>query len=66
MRNEKHLFLTPHFTLIIRGADLEIGFGVLADRALFRGFFADNNMAAVGALPDLIAVPGEHKIALNI
>ena len=37
-----------------------------ADGAHLGSILADDDMAAVGALPDHVAVAGEHKAALNI
>ena len=39
---------------------------MLADRAHFGSFLADNYVAAVGALPELIAIAREYKPAVNI
>ena len=39
---------------------------MVADRAFLRRCLAHMDMAAVGALPDLVAVPGEHQTAFHI
>ena len=39
---------------------------MVANRADLRGFFANNDVAAVGALPDAVAVAGENETFLDV
>ena len=45
---------------------MEIRFGMLAHRTDIRRFFANNNVSAVAAVPNLITIAGEHQSALNV
>ena len=45
---------------------MEIGLRMIADRAGLRRGLADDDMAAVGTLPDLVALPGEDQAVFDI
>ena len=45
---------------------LEVGLRMVADGADVWGFTSDDDVAAVGALPDGFTVLGEHLLILNV
>lgn len=49
--------LGTRYMLEVGCVDLEVALRMLADRADLRGFLADDDVAAVAALPDHILVP---------
>ena len=52
--------------LIIFGTDLEIRFRMVTDRANFRCFFTNDDMATVATLPDGITFTRKDNAFLNI
>ena len=52
--------------LIVFREELEIRLGVVANGALVGCRLADNNMSAVGALPDTVAVTRENDLILDV
>jgi len=52
--------------LVILCQQLEIGLCMMANRTLLRSGFAYYDMAAVGALPDAVAITREDNLILDI
>ena len=52
--------------LIIFRLELEVALGVVTDGADRGSFLADDDVAAVGALPDAVALAGEHDGVLDV
>ena len=52
--------------LIVLGEDLEVALGVVTDGADFGGGGADDDVAAVGALPDGVAFFGEDHFVFDV
>ena len=57
---------TRSIFLIVFSLDLEISLGMCANGAYFRSLLANNNVAAVRALPDHVAITREDQTALNV